>query len=54
MPKSSSPSKIVDAASTSAKAKFFYIGAFAMLKRKDQLSQPRPTRQSQDKKAIRK
>jgi len=35
MPKSSSPAKAVDPATTSAKARFFYTGVFAMLKRKE-------------------
>lgn len=34
MPKSASPSKIADSASTSAKARFFYAGVFTLMKRK--------------------
>jgi hypothetical protein len=54
MPKSASPSKILDQASTSAKARFFYMGVFALQRRKDELSQQKPARSSLDKKTIRK
>jgi len=54
MLKNSSPPKVVETVGTSAKARFFYAGVFAMEKKKEQLSQPRSASQSQDKKSIRK
>lgn len=53
MPKSASPTKVEDLASTSTKARFFYAGVFALLRRKE-LSQPKAARSSQDKKSIKK
>jgi len=54
MLKNSSPAKVVETTSTSAKAKFFYAGVFAMEKNKEKLSPPRASSRSQDKKSIRK
>jgi hypothetical protein len=51
MPKSSSPEKTAEQASTSAKARFFYAGVFALNQRKGESSQPKQTKStSQDKK----
>jgi hypothetical protein len=54
MPKGASPSKIEDSQAASQKAKFFYTGVFAILRRKEELSQTKPARPSQDKKSIKK
>ena len=54
MPKSASPTKQEELPSTTAKARFFYAGVFALEKRKEELSQPKPARPSQDKKSIKK
>jgi len=54
MLKNSSPAKVVETTSTSAKAKFFYAGVFAMEKNKEKLSPPRASSRSHDKKSIRK
>jgi hypothetical protein len=50
MLKSGSPTKIEEKASSSAKARFFYAGVFALLRRKEELSQPRSAKNSQEKK----
>jgi len=52
MLKSSSPTKFEELPSTSIKAKFFYTGVFALTKRREELSQPKSTRPSQDKKSM--
>ena len=39
--KGSSPSKFVESQATTPQAKFFYLGAYELAKRKDELSQPK-------------
>jgi hypothetical protein len=54
MPKNSSaPAPFRESDATSVQARFFYLGAFQMVKRREELSQPKP-RVSQDKKSFKK
>jgi hypothetical protein len=54
MPKAASPSKVLDLASTSTKARFFYAGVFALQRRKEELSNPKAIGSSQEKKSVKK
>ena len=47
--KGSSPNKFVETQATSAQARFFYMGAYEMAKRKDELSNPKPRQGSNSK-----
>lgn len=54
MPKAKNTvSEVRETEATSPQARFFYLGAFQLAKRREELSQPKP-RMSQDKKSIRK
>lgn len=53
MPKSATPNKVEDLASNSAKARFFYAGVFALLRKKD-VNQPKPSSSSLEKKTMKK
>ncbi len=49
-----SPNKFAELPYTSAKARFFYAGIFALQRRKQELSQSKPTNTSPNKKVIKK
>jgi hypothetical protein len=42
--KSQSPTRFVESEATSAKARFLYLGAFQLVRRKDELNNSKPTR----------
>ena len=47
--KSASPNKFVETQATTPQARFFYMGAYEMAKRKEELSNPKPRKASNSK-----
>ena len=47
--KSASPNKFVETQATTPQARFFYIGAYEMAKRKEELSNPKSRKASNSK-----